>query len=160
MLKKFKNNSFFKKLYKDKYKEYIAQSIRYVSFSELGIIPNDDFYLNITNHIKTLNDWKEFENELNKLAFYIYDGRRTIFFHEFRQFPYINHKKNDRNDICGYATNYTRSDIYLIKFIREFMNCKKGRYRFFNVDYIIKNTIKMKFDDYSIMDMPIDEILR
>lgn len=141
-------------------KKHIAQTIKWVKFLNFGIIPNDYFYLDIVNHIKTFNSRKEFEKELNKLASYIYDGDRTIFFHEFRQFPYINHGKDNSSDICGYATNYTSSDIHLIKFIKKFMICKNGIYKFFDVDYIIKNTKRVEFKDCNIIDMPIDEILR
>lgn len=135
-----------------------TQSFLYLSL--IGVVPNDGFDMTeITNHIKYFNNYLELESELNKLASYIYDGKRTIIFHEFRQFPYINHN-NSAADASGWAKYYTDTDVYLIKFIRKFLKYQKGKYTFFDVSFIIKNTKIIELSECSILDMPIDEILK
>lgn len=128
--------------------------------SAFGISANDNFNMtDILKHIKTFNNCSELEIELNKLVYYIYDGKKTIFFHEFRQFPYITHDNDNSADLSGLAQNYTNSDIYLIKFIKKFIVYKDGKYSFFDVDFIIQNTKRIEFVEYSINNMPIDEVL-
>lgn len=139
----------------------LAKDIRMIAFSTFGIKANDGFDMSeITNHIKIFNNFSELESELNKLACYIYNGKRTIFYHEFRKFPYINHGDINSADASGLAQNYTNTDIYLIKFIRKFLKHQDGKYKFFDVDFIIKNTKRIELSECSILDMPIDEILR
>lgn len=140
----------------------LAKDIKMIAFSDFGIEANEGFDMTeITNNIKSFSNYSELEAELNKLAYYIYDGKRTIFYHEFRQFPYINHGNiNSAEDASGLAQNYTNADIYLIKFIRKFVNYKRGKYTFFDVDFIIKNTKRIKLSECSILEMPIDVILK
>lgn len=143
------------------YNAKLAEKLKQTPFYAFGIKANDNFNMtDILKHIKTFSNRSELENELNKLICYIYDGKRTIFFHEFRQFPYINHGNDNSADISGLAQNYTNSDIYLIKFIKKFVVCKNGKYSFFDVDFIIENTKRIEFAEYSINNMPIDEILK
>lgn len=143
-----------------KYKKFIEDNIKKVPFNSFGIkIIDDNFYSNSSKHIKIFDNSMEFEKELNKLETFIYNGERRIFFHEFRQFPYINHRKENTEDISGLATNYTSSDIYLIKFIKKFMRCNKEKYVFLDVDFIIQNSKQIDIDESPLTLMPIDEIM-
>lgn len=142
------------------YNKFI-KDIRSVQFHWFGIKENDCFDISdILKYIKIFKNCSELECELNKLVKYIYDGKRILIFNEFRQFPYICHGNINSFDLSGLAKNYTSSDIYLIKFIRKFVFYKHGQYTFFDVDFIIKNTKRIKLDECSIINMPIDEILR
>ena len=151
-------------MFKRKNNIQLAEDLEYGSFyfHHLGIIENEGFKItDISNHIKTFKDCDELENELNKLAQYIYPDKRTIVFHEFRQFPYIIHGNYNRSDFIGLLENYTNLDIDLIKFIRKFVKyIKNGKYLFFDVNFIIKNTSKIEVTECSIFDMTIDEILK
>ncbi|WP_434307614.1 hypothetical protein [Clostridium botulinum] len=139
----------------------LVKNIKSTPFHAFGIMPDDSFHMtDIAKHIKKFRDCSELEIELNKLANYIYNGKRTIFFHEFRQFPYISHENNNSADISGFAKNYTSSDVYLIKFIKKCLAYQSGKYSFFDVDFIIGNTKKIEFDECPINNMPIDEILK
>ncbi|APH17050.1 hypothetical protein HYI18_12860 [Clostridium botulinum] len=139
----------------------LVKNIRSTPFYAFGIMPNDNFHMtDIANHIKKFKNRSELELELNKLANYIYNGKRTIFFHEFREFPYIIHENNNSSDMSGSAKNYTNSDIYLIKFIKKCLTYQSGKYSFFDVDFIIENTKKIEFYECPINNMPIDEILK
>lgn len=143
-----------------KYSNKLAEELKFIPFYCFGIQTNDNFnVIDISKHVKTFNKCLELENELNKLATYIYDGKRKIVFHEFREFPYIVHGNDNLKDICGLANNYTSADVYLIKFIKKFLLYQRKKYVFFDVDFIIQNTRKIEFKDCSIIDMPIDEIL-
>lgn len=138
----------------------MKNKINHVQFDNFGIRGIGGFEEEVLKHIKVFNNRSELENELNKLVNYIYDGKRTVHFNDFREFPYIQHGAMNSYDGAGLAKNYTRSDIYLIKFIREFMFYKDGKYIFFDVDFIIENTIRIEMDDCPITEMPIDVILK
>lgn len=148
----------------NRYKGYnnkLKKELRCIPFSAFGITAKENFDItDISKHIKIFRKRTELEAELNKLTQYIYEGKRKIVFHEFRQFPYIQHGDDNTPDICGLAQNYTSSDVYLIKFIRKFLLCKKGKYVFFDVDFIINNTNKIGLDECYINEMFICEILR
>jgi len=136
-----------------------ANLIRCIPFHFFGISANENFNMvDILNHIKTFNSCSDLENELNMLVNYIYEGKRKIIFHEFRQFPYIIHGEDNSTDASGLATKYTNSDVYLIKFIKYFI-IYDDTYSFFDVEFIIKNTKRINFTECSILNMPIDEIL-
>jgi hypothetical protein len=139
----------------------LKDCIRNTLFEEFGIRFNDNFdSTDILKHVNKFNNSSELEVELNKLATYIYEGKRRICFHEFRQFPYIQHGDVNSDDCAGLAKNYTSSDVYLIRFIRKFLTKEKGIYSFFDVDFIIKNAKRIKIDERSIVDMSIDILLK
>ncbi|APU87026.1 hypothetical protein NPD8_3940 (plasmid) [Clostridium botulinum] len=57
------------------------KNIKSTPFHAFGIMPDDSFHMtDIAKHIKKFRDCSELEIELNKLANYIYNGKRTIFF--------------------------------------------------------------------------------
>jgi len=74
----------------------------------------------------------ELENELNELANYLFEGKKTVGFHEFRQFPYVFHgditKPNtlSSDQLAGLAKAYTSADVYFVRFIRLFLKCSEG----------------------------------
>lgn len=155
LLKELKSSKYYN------YKKFVEDNIKRIPFSLFGIkIVNDSFYFNSSKHIKKFDNCKEFERDLNKLEKFIYNGKRKINFHEFRQFPYISHGKENYEDISGLSANYTSSDIYLIKFIRKFMYCDKGKYMFLDIDFIIENSKRINIDEIPLALMPIDEIVR
>jgi len=75
---------------KQEYYKKAIYSINSTQFYSFGIKFNKGFdAINILKRIKTFNNYLDLETELNKLVNYIYDGKRKLVFHEFRQFPYI-----------------------------------------------------------------------
>lgn len=129
---------------------------------EFGLKFNENItYIDLLNNAKTGLGREELECELNELANYVFNGERTVAFHEFRQFPYIQHGELNTYDACGKINNYMQSDYYFIQFIKIFFNCKEyGKYSFPSAAYIIENTTKVDFNDYPMIKMSVDVLYK
>lgn len=111
--------------------------------------------------MKTFLNVQALEAELNKLARYIFNDDRNVFFHEFRMFPYILHGLRSKpipEDAMGLIHNYTYLDLRLIQLIKVFVTVKNEYYLFLDIDHFINNSEKYYIKDSPIQKIPIDQI--
>ena len=136
-----------------------SNSLQHLTF-EFGIILNDNIsYYELKRSRKSNMTLEELECELNELATYIFNGKRGVVFNEYRQFPYIQHGNVNDDDCIGKQTNYMKSDVYFIKFIKMFLRYSDKGYSFPCAKYIIENSKKTELSDIPITDMLIEQLL-
>lgn len=136
-----------------------SNALQYLTF-EFGMVLNDNIsYHELERSRKNNLSLDELEIELNELATYIFNGKRGVIFHEYRQFPYIQHGNVNDADCIGLQTNYMKSDVYFIKFIKMFLRYSDKGYSFPSAKYIAENSTKTEYYDIPLSDMLIDKLL-
>lgn len=119
----------------------------------------------LDNHKKVFSrddEWEiEYEKELNKLSKFLFDDERTVMYHSFRNFPYIQHGDLNGYDSAEKINNYTRCDLYFIKLVRYLTEFKKNKCSFVDVDWMVNNVERGHLSsDCKMTELPIDEIFR
>lgn len=131
-------------------KKELSVTQYYLSLLGLSLVNTKNY--KILKKSKLYRNEEEYENVLNELANYVFDGDRVIVYHNFRKFPYINHFKPGEGK--GTLEHYTVSDVVFTCLILNQQRCTNKGIRGIDVEQFKEITKKST----KVSDCPINEM--